>query len=77
MPAGLSFEGVYPILVTPFDEREEVDHESFARVVQFMDKVKKLATAEEVANACVFLLSDLSGSTTGASLRVDGGWTAA
>jgi 4-hydroxy-tetrahydrodipicolinate synthase len=36
MPKGLSFEGVYPILVTPFDEGEEIDLASWARVVRFM-----------------------------------------
>jgi 4-hydroxy-tetrahydrodipicolinate synthase len=32
----LSFQGVYPILVTPFTDREEIDLESFSRVVRFM-----------------------------------------
>ena len=36
MKKGLSFVGVYPILVTPFDEREEIDLASFERVVRFM-----------------------------------------
>ena len=36
MVKGSSFEGVFPILVTPFDEREEIDLESFARVIRFM-----------------------------------------
>src|SRR4030066_338133 len=36
MAKGSSFEGVFPILVTPFDEREEIDLESFTRVVRFM-----------------------------------------
>jgi 4-hydroxy-tetrahydrodipicolinate synthase len=36
MPKGLSFEGVYPILVTPFTDGEEIDLESFSRVVRFM-----------------------------------------
>ncbi|MCP2500374.1 MAG: dihydrodipicolinate synthase family protein [Deltaproteobacteria bacterium] len=36
MAADVSFKGVFPILVTPFDEKENVDLESFARVVRFM-----------------------------------------
>src|SRR3972149_7336469 len=36
MAKGSSFEGVFPILVTPFDEREEIDLDSFARVARFM-----------------------------------------
>lgn len=30
------FEGVYPILATPFDDRENIDLESFERMVRFM-----------------------------------------
>jgi len=36
MAGSVSFKGVYPILVTPFDEKENVDVESFVRVVRFM-----------------------------------------
>ena len=36
MAANVSFKGVFPILVTPFDEKENVDLESFVRVVRFM-----------------------------------------
>lgn len=31
-----TFEGVYPILVTPFDAREQLDLESFDRLIRFM-----------------------------------------
>ena len=34
--ATLNFEGVYPILATPFDEKEGIDLESFDRLVRFM-----------------------------------------
>ncbi len=63
-------------VLTPMTEPMFAD-QKFHDFVMGMIPMKKLATAQEVANACVFLLSDLSGSTTGASLRVDGGWTAA
>jgi 4-hydroxy-tetrahydrodipicolinate synthase len=36
MEKRLSFQGVYPILVTPFTDGEEIDLESFSRVVRFM-----------------------------------------
>jgi 4-hydroxy-tetrahydrodipicolinate synthase len=32
----VSFEGVYPILATPFDDRENLDLESFGRMIRFM-----------------------------------------
>lgn len=37
---------------------------------------KKFVTVEELAHLCVFLCSDAASSITGASLPVDGGWTA-
>ena len=39
MAARVAFEGVFPILVTPFDEEERVDLESFSRVVRFMAEI--------------------------------------
>ena len=36
MPAALSFEGVYPILATPFDDQESLDLASLQRLVGFM-----------------------------------------
>ncbi len=73
---GIRVNTVAPTFVlTPMTEPMFADKE-FHDFVMGMIPMKKLASAEEVANACVFLLSDLSGSTTGTSLRVDGGWTA-
>ena len=34
--ATVTFEGVFPILVTPFDDRGDLDLESFDRTVRFM-----------------------------------------
>ena len=31
----VTFEGVFPILVTPFNEQEEIDLESFDHTVRF------------------------------------------
>jgi NAD(P)-dependent dehydrogenase (short-subunit alcohol dehydrogenase family) len=62
-------------VLTPLTEPMFAD-KTFADFVMGMIPMKKLATLEEVANACVYLLSELSGSTTGTSLKVDGGWTA-
>ena len=62
-------------VLTPMTEPMFAD-KAFSDFVMGMIPMKKLAKAEEIANACIFLLSELSGSTTGTSLRVDGGWTA-
>ena len=39
MATDVRFKGVFPILVTPFDEKETVDLESFVRVVRFMAEI--------------------------------------
>ncbi len=73
---GIRVNTVAPTFVlTPLTEPMFAD-QKFHDFVMGMIPMKKLASLEEVANACIFLLSDLSGSTTGTSLRVDGGWTA-
>lgn len=48
----------------------------FKAFVFDMIPMKKLATADDVANSCVFLLSELSAMITGTCIKVDGGWTA-
>ena len=74
--SGIRVNTVAPTFVlTPLTEPMLAD-ETFADFVMGMIPMKKLASQEEVANACVYLLSELSGSTTGTSLKVDGGWTA-
>jgi NAD(P)-dependent dehydrogenase (short-subunit alcohol dehydrogenase family) len=73
---GIRVNSVAPTFVlTPLTEPMLANPE-FAEWVMGMIPAKKLATPEDVANACIYLLSDLSASTTGTSLRVDGGWTA-
>ena len=73
---GIRVNSVAPTFVlTPLTEPMLANPE-FAEWVMGMIPAKKLASPEDVANACVYLLSDLSASTTGTSLRVDGGWTA-
>jgi len=73
---GIRVNSVAPTFVlTPLTEPMLANPE-FADWVMDMIPMKKLATPQDVANACVYLLSDLSTSTTGTSLRVDGGWTA-
>lgn len=36
MTAAVDFTGVFPILITPFDDRENLDLASFAKVIRFM-----------------------------------------
>jgi NAD(P)-dependent dehydrogenase (short-subunit alcohol dehydrogenase family) len=36
--------------------------------------LKRIAKAEEIAYAVIFLASDLSGNTTGETININGGW---
>ena len=38
--------------------------------------LRRVSTGEDVANACLFLASDVSRQITGVDLPVDGGWAA-
>lgn len=73
---GIRVNSVAPTFVLTSLTAPMLADKSFFDFVMSMIPMKKVASQEEVANACVYLLSDLSGSTTGTSLKVDGGWTA-
>jgi NAD(P)-dependent dehydrogenase (short-subunit alcohol dehydrogenase family) len=74
--SGIRVNTVAPTFVlTTMTEPMMADPE-FEKFVMGMIPMRKLATPEQVTNACIYLLSDLSGSTTGSCLKVDGGWTA-
>jgi NAD(P)-dependent dehydrogenase (short-subunit alcohol dehydrogenase family) len=73
---GIRVNTVAPTFVMTPMTRPMFENPEFHAFVMDMIPTKKLAELEDVANACIFLLSDLSGSTTGACLKVDGGWTA-
>jgi NAD(P)-dependent dehydrogenase (short-subunit alcohol dehydrogenase family) len=75
-PERIRVNTVAPTFVrTPMTEPMLAQSE-FAEFVMGMIPLRQLATQEDVANACIFLLSDLSATTTGSCLKVDGGWTA-
>jgi NAD(P)-dependent dehydrogenase (short-subunit alcohol dehydrogenase family) len=73
---GIRVNSVAPTFVLTSLTRPMLEDPVFHDFVMGMIPMKKLASQQDVANACIFLLSDLSASTTGTSLKVDGGWTA-
>ena len=73
---GVRVNSVAPTFVlTPMTE-PMLQNPEFKDFVFNMIPMKKLATVDDVANSCVFLLSDLSAMITGSCIKVDGGWTA-
>lgn len=73
---GIRVNTVAPTFVMTPMTRPMFEDKTFHDFVMGMIPMKKLAEADDVANACVYLLSELSGCTTGSCLKVDGGWTA-
>lgn len=73
---GIRVNSVAPTFVkTPLTEPMLKDPE-FKQFVLSMIPLGKLAVPDDVANACIYLLSDLASMVTGTCLKVDGGWTA-
>ncbi|WP_299870202.1 SDR family oxidoreductase [uncultured Hoeflea sp.] len=75
-PKGVRVNTICPTFVrTPLTEPTFADP---ARVAWIEDKIKlgRVGEIEDIMGAVVFLASDASALVTGASLLVDGGWTA-
>ena len=74
-PHHISVNAVAPTFVrTPFTEKMFED-EKFKKYVIDSIPLGRMATADEVAYATLFLASDLANMITGQLLTVDGGWT--
>jgi L-fucose dehydrogenase len=62
---------LYARWIAGFDHPEE----KLAAITAKIPLGKRMTSAEEIANMCVFLLSDASSHTTGQWVFVDGGYT--
>jgi NAD(P)-dependent dehydrogenase (short-subunit alcohol dehydrogenase family) len=65
------------VIDTPMFHRSAEMNPELAQAVTALNPSRRLGTREEVAEAALWLASEKSSFTTGASLRVDGGFTAA
>ncbi len=75
-PNNIRVNSVAPTFIkTPMTE-PMLQEPAFAEIVMNNIPLQRLGSVEDVANACIFLLSELSMTTTGSCLKVDGGWTA-
>jgi NAD(P)-dependent dehydrogenase (short-subunit alcohol dehydrogenase family) len=75
-PHGIRVNTVAPTFVETAMTAEALADEGFRRSVVAKIPLGRLGTPEEVAEAVLFAASPAAGLMTGASLRVDGGWTA-
>jgi NAD(P)-dependent dehydrogenase (short-subunit alcohol dehydrogenase family) len=73
---GIRVNSVAPTFVDTPLTRPMLDDPEFNEFVMSKIPLGKLASAEDVAAAVVYLASDLAGMITGTSLVIDGGWTA-
>ena len=74
-PHHITVNAVAPTFVrTPFTEKMFED-EDFKKYVIDSIPLGRMATADEIAYATLFLASDLANMITGHILAVDGGWT--
>ena len=74
---GIRVNAVAPTFVeTPLTRPYFEDPEFRAEILDRRLPTGRLATVDEVAHAVRYLACDASGSVTGHSLKVDGGWTA-
>lgn len=62
-------------VVTPMT-KPMLENKEFYDYVMSMLPLGRLAEPDDIANACIYLLSDMANMITGTSLKVDGGWTA-
>lgn len=65
------------VIKTPMVDRVTGKDKAVEKQYESMEPVGRMGTAEEVAETIVWLCSDAASFVTGASLAVDGGWTAA
>ncbi len=76
-PEGIRVNAVAPTFVETPLTKPMLEDPQFRDWVLGMIPMNRLASIDDVVNAVLYLASPVSGSVTGHSLRVDGGWTAA
>ena len=75
-PKGIRVNSVAPTFIETPLTKPMFENEEFRQSVLERIPIGKIGSVHDVANAVVYLASDAAAMITGASLRVDGGWTA-
>jgi len=74
---GIRINAICPAGVkTPMLERAAAKNPNFEEDSKALHPVGRVANPEEVADAVLWLCSDLAAFVTGSNLVIDGGWTA-
>lgn len=71
---GITVNAVAPGAFPTDAEKIHPDPEGYTRFVLDHQAIKRRGSAEDIANALMFLASDAAGFITGQTLNVDGGW---
>jgi NAD(P)-dependent dehydrogenase (short-subunit alcohol dehydrogenase family) len=76
-PRGIRANVICPgLIATPMSQRAQENSQIRARLAQLQPLTGEFGDPQDVAHAAVYLASDESAFVTGATLTVDGGWTA-
>ena len=75
-PDGIRSNAIVPGMISNPDKKAGFDEELNVKEVPPRILMGRVGTPEDVVNAALFLASDEASYITGASLVVDGGWTA-
>lgn len=75
-PHGIRVNSVAPTFIETSMTRPMLDDPEFRKFVNGMIPLGRVGAPEDVAAAVLYLVSPAAGMVTGASLLVDGGWTA-
>jgi len=75
-PRGIRANVICPgLIATPMSQRAQESQQIRARLPQLQPLTGDFGTPQNVAQAALYLASDVSSFVTGAVLTVDGGWT--
>jgi NAD(P)-dependent dehydrogenase (short-subunit alcohol dehydrogenase family) len=75
-PHGIRSNAIVPGMISNPDKKGLEENPRVKELVSSKILLRRIGKPEDVVNAALFLASDESGYITGASLVVDGGWTA-
>jgi len=77
-PLGFNVNAIRPGFIVQDEHQERYrhgDNEGYRKMTEFCHPLRRVGSSDDIANAAIFLSSDLAGFITGQVLTVDGGLT--